>query len=159
MKAQSGQARSEDGELTSSRIIRGTRRLVSALGFSSVCELALPNGRRADMVAISASGHIVIVEVKSCAADFRSDHKWRDYVDYCDQLYFALAPDGPIDLIPHDAGLIVADAYSAEFLREPPRLPVAPARRRAMLLAFARHAADRLLALQDSHSHGGLHTT
>ena len=73
--------------------------------------------------------------------------------------FLALAPDGPIDLIPHDAGLIVADAYSAEFLREPPRLPVAPARRRAMLLAFARHAADRLLALQDPHSHGGLHTT
>ncbi|MBX9760692.1 MAG: MmcB family DNA repair protein [Beijerinckiaceae bacterium] len=150
----SGQARGEDGELTSSKIIRGTRRLVSTLGFSSVCELALPNGRRADMVAISATGHILIVEVKSCVADFRSDHKWREYLDYCDQLFFALATDGPVDLIPEDAGLIVADAYSAELLRDSPRLPVAPARRRAMLLAFARHAADRLLALQDPHGKG-----
>ena len=143
--------RQADDELVSSQIARGTRRLIHRLGYSSVCELTLPNGRRADIVAISGAGHIIIIEIKSSAADFRSDHKWREYSDYCNQLFFAVAPDGPLDLIPHDAGLIVADTYSAELLRDSPQAAIAAARRRAVLLAFARHAADRLLSIQDPH--------
>lgn len=151
MNASGARRQNDDVEPISSRISRGTRRLVGALGYSSVCELTLPNGRRADIVAISGSGHIIIVEVKSSVADFRSDHKWRDYADYCDQLFFAVAPEGPRDIIPEDVGLIVADAYAAEFLRDSPQATIPSARRRAVLLAFARHAADRLLALQDPH--------
>ena len=141
--------REDDSELIAAKIARGTRRLMNAMGYSSVCELTLPNGRRADIAALSAMGRIVIVEIKSSAADFRADHKWRDYYDYCDQLFFALAPDGPIDLIPQETGLIISDSYSAEFMREAPAREIAPARRRAVLLAFARHAADRLHMLQD----------
>ena len=136
-------------ELAASRILRGARRLISSLGYSSVCELALPNGRRADIAAISASGQILIFEIKSSVADFRADHKWREYRDYCDKLYFAVAPDGPIGLIPEDTGLIVADSYSGELVRDAPATNLPPARRRAMLLIFARHAADRLHMLQD----------
>ncbi len=140
---------SGDRGAVAAKILRGTRRMIAALGYSSVCELALPNGRRADIAAISPSGRILIIEVKSSAADFRSDHKWGDYFACCDQLYFALAPDGPIDLIPGETGLIIADSYSGEFVREAPTIGLHPASRRTMLLAFARHAADRLHRLQD----------
>jgi hypothetical protein len=133
----------------SAKIARGTRRLIRTLGYSSVCELTLPNGRRADIAAISNAGRVMIVEIKSSVADFRSDSKWREYTNYCDQLFFAVAPEGPVDLIPGDVGLIVADSYFAEVLRMSPENAMPSARRRAVLLAFARHAADHLLALQD----------
>jgi hypothetical protein len=136
-------------ERVAAAVLRGVRRLLGAMGYSSVCELSLPNGSRADVAAISGSGQILIVEIKSSAADFRSDQKWPEYRDYCDQLYFAVAPEGPIELIPNDTGLIVADSYFGELVRTAPRAAVIPARRRAVLLAFACHAADRLHAIQD----------
>lgn len=136
------------------RITRGTRRLLATTGYSSVCELVLPNGRRADIVGMSGSGSIIIVEVKSSAADFRADTKWPEYLGYCDQFYFALAADGPVDLIPADVGLILADPYSGEFVRNAPHIPVVGPRRRPILLSFARHAANQLLALQDNQFKG-----
>jgi hypothetical protein len=143
---------SPEERLVSAQISRGVRRLLSATGYSSVCELPLPNGRRADVVAISASGHICIIEVKTSAADFRSDLKWPTDREYCDQFFFAVAKDGPVDLIPQNTGLILSDSYSGEIIRDAPIITLAPARRRSMLLAFARHAADRLHRLQDPRS-------
>lgn len=128
--------------------------MLATAGYSSVCELVLPNGRRADIVGMSGSGSILIVEVKSSAADFRADSKWPEYLSYCDQFYFALAADGPVDLIPADVGLILADSYSGEFVRNAPHSPMAGARRRSILLYFARHAANQLHALQDSQFKG-----
>jgi hypothetical protein len=139
---------------TAQKITRGVRRLLATAGYSSVCELVLPNGRRADVVGMSGSGGILIVEVKSSAADFRADSKWPEYLSYCDQFYFALAPDGPVDLIPADVGLILADPYSGEFVRNAPHNPMVGARRRPILLAFARHAANQLHALQDNQFKG-----
>ena len=60
-------------------IARGVRRLMRSLGVSSVTELGLRDGRRADIVGLGPDGELWIVEVKSCPADFRADHKWRDY--------------------------------------------------------------------------------
>jgi len=31
-------------------------------------------------------------EVKVCRSDFLADHKWRDYLPYCNELYFACPP-------------------------------------------------------------------
>ncbi len=137
-----------------SMITRGARRLIASLGYSSVCEMNLPNGRRADVVGISPSGEVIIVEVKSCLADYLADNKWGEYQPYCDRFFFALAQDGPSERIPQDAGLIIADGYSAEIVRDAPALTLSSARRRAILLAFARHAADRLHLLQDPNRTG-----
>lgn len=145
-------AGSREERLMSTQISRGVRRLFSAMGYSSVCELPLPNGRRADVVAISASGLICIAEVKSSSADFRSDQKWPTYLEYCDQFFFAVANDGPVDLIPQHTGLIISDSYSGELIRDAPVIALASAKRRSMLLAFARDAADRLHRLQDPQS-------
>jgi hypothetical protein len=130
-------------------IARGTRRLLRAAGWASVTELALPSGRRADIVALSVDSSVAIVEIKSSRADFRADRKWQDYRFHCDQLLFAVSPEIRVDVLPPNAGLIVADAFGAEIVREAPVHRMAGATRRAMLLRFAVAAADRLHALAD----------
>jgi len=130
-------------------IARGVRRLLRARGFSTVTELPLVDGRRADVVALNAEGALLIVEIKSSVADFRADHKWRDYAAHCDRLYFAISAQIPVEIMPEDAGLIVADPYGAEILREATPRVIAPATRRAVLLRFAQAAADRLHRLAD----------
>jgi len=130
-------------------IARGVRRLLRARGFFSVTELSLVDGRRADIVAVNDEGEVLIVEVKSSPADFRADRKWRDYFAACDRLYFAISERTPADLMPLEAGLIVADPYGAEIVREAELKRMAPASRRALLLRFAQAAADRLHRLAD----------
>ena len=134
---------------TALAVARGVRRLLRSLGYSTLPEVALPSGRRADLVAVSGESAIHIIEIKSCVADFRADQKWPDYRAHCDRLWFAIPQDMPQELLPLDTGLIVADAYGAMVLREAPEHRLAPATRRAMLLRFAQTGADRLHDLTD----------
>ncbi len=130
-------------------ICRGVRRLLRARGFATVTELPLANGRRADVVGVNGDGVLLIVEIKSSVADFRADRKWRDYSAHCDRLYFAVDADMRIEIMPEEAGLIVADSYGGEILREPAPRAIPSAARRAVLLRFALAAADRLHRLAD----------
>ena len=139
---------------TALAVARGVRRLLRSLGYSTLPEVALPSGRRADLVAVSGDSSIHIIEIKSSIADFRADQKWPDYRAHCDRLYFAIPEEMPQDLLPPDAGLIVADAYGAMVLREAPEHRLAPATRRAMLLRFAQTGADRLHDLADPERNG-----
>jgi hypothetical protein len=123
---------------------RGVCRAFRALGLSVVTELPLANGRRADVVGLSPSGDVLIVEIKSCLLDYRTDAKWQDYLEFCDRLYFAVAADFPREIIPEEAGLILADRYGAELVREGVEERITAARRKAMMLTFARAAALRL---------------
>lgn len=134
---------------TAAAVQKGVCRHFRALGFATLCEFTLVSGRRADVMALSPSGAIWIVEIKSSLADFRSDLKWPGYHDFCDRLYFAIPPDFESAIIPGDAGLIVADAFDAEIFRHPEDVPLNAARRKAMTLAFARTAALRLHGLYD----------
>ena len=134
---------------TATMIARGVRRLLRSRGFSSVTELQLVDGRRADIVAVNSDGEVLIIEIKSSPADLRGDLKWRDYVACCDRLYFAISGATPVEIAPPEAGLIVADPYGAEILREADLKRMASASRRALLLRFARAAADRLHRLAD----------
>jgi hypothetical protein len=128
---------------------RGVGRLMRAQGFAVVAELPLATGRRADLVALGAAGDIWIVEIKSSVEDFRADHKWPDYRLSCDRLFFATHAAVPLDIFPEETGLILADAYGAELLRDAPEHRLAAATRKAMLLRFAQAAADRLHGLID----------
>jgi hypothetical protein len=134
---------------TALMIARGVRRLLRARGFSSLTELPLIAGRRADIVAVNGEGEVLIIEIKSSPADFRADRKWREYFACCDRLYFAISEHTPADLTPVEAGLIVADSYGAEILREADLTRMASSTRRALLLRFAQAAADRLHRLSD----------
>jgi hypothetical protein len=134
---------------TALAVARGTQRLLVSLGHACVCELPLASGRRADLVALGRDGEIWIVEIKSSIEDFRVDTKWPEYRLHCDRLFFATAAHVPQDIFPADAGLIVADAYGAELMREAPEHRLHAATRKSMLLSFARAAARRLQALAD----------
>src|SRR5262249_48372115 len=98
-------------------VCRGACRLMRQAGYSVLLEVPLPDGRRADILAVSRSGELTIVEVKSSLEDWRVDAKWPDYLGWCDQLFFAVPADFPQVLIPAEIGLIVADAYGGEMLR------------------------------------------
>jgi hypothetical protein len=128
---------------------RATALLCVQLGWAPLHEVPLPNGRRADILALRPDGGFACVEVKSGPRDFLADAKWPEYRDFCDALYFAVDADFPRAMLPLDAGLIVAADRAAELLREPAAHPLAPARRRSLLHRFAVVAASRLAMLED----------
>ena len=127
----------------------GTGRLLHSLGLASVRELPLPSGRRADIVALSGDGELWIVEIKSSVADFRADQKWMDYRLHCDRLFFATSTEVPCEIFPPDTGLIVADAFGAQFVCEAPEHRIHATRRKSVTLSIARAAAFRLQAIAD----------
>ncbi|MGE3302435.1 MAG: DNA repair putative endonuclease MmcB [Hyphomonadaceae bacterium] len=132
---------------TTQFVIRGVCRLLIDHGYAPLMELPLGNGRRADVAALGPAGEILIVECKSCFEDYRVDEKWGEYAPYCDAFYFAVTEDFPVGVLPEDVGLIIADRFSGAFLRPAAEQPaLAPARRRSMLLSFARLAALRACA-------------
>jgi hypothetical protein len=134
---------------TALAIARGTARFLHSLGLACVTELALPLGRRADMVALGGDGEVWIIEIKSSLADLRADQKWMEYRLHCDRLFFAATRELPDEVFPRDAGLIVADAFGASVVLEAPEHRLAPATRKRMMLRFAHAAALRLQALAD----------
>jgi hypothetical protein len=130
---------------TTHAVTRGAARLFVALGYAPLMEVGLPNGRRADIMALGPRGEIAIAEVKSGLDDYRTDRKWGAYLDYCDAFYFAVSPEFPRDILPTAPGLIVADAFDGAVLRETLATPLAGARRKALTIAFGRLAAGRVL--------------
>ncbi len=131
------------------QIQRGTSRYLRSLGYAVMPEFALASSRRADLFAVKGDGTIWIIEIKSSLQDFRSDQKWHEYRDYCDYFSFAIPTDLSPEIMPQDAGLIVADQYGADELRAALPHPLHAARRKAVTLSFARNAAARLHSLWD----------
>lgn len=134
---------------TAAHVQRGVGRLLRARGMALLYEVTLASGRRADVMAVSAAGEITIIEIKSSLADFRADAKWQDYLDYCDRFYFAIPETMDPDIMPAEAGLMVADRFGAEVMRESPAARLHASRRKMVLIDFARLAALRLHALYD----------
>jgi hypothetical protein len=130
-------------------IRRGVCRRLRAAGLALIPEVTLRSGRRADLVALGGDGAITIIEIKSSVEDFRADAKWRDYLFHADRFYFATGPQVPTEIFPLEAGLIVADPYGAEILREPDCVKMPAATRKEMLIRIARAGAHRLHDLED----------
>jgi hypothetical protein len=130
--------------LTAALLARGVCRALEQLGYASLLEFPLANGRRADILALGRGGDLIIIEIKSSVADFRADRKWVDYRDFADRFYFAVPNNFPTALIPEDCGLIVADTFAASLIRHGSPNALAPNRRRAVTLRFALAAAARL---------------
>lgn len=127
---------------------RGVQRLLADMRHATLPELALPSGRRADIISLSEKGEIWIVEIKSSVADFRADRKWQDYRFHCDRLFFATHREVPLEIFPEECGLILSDGYGGHLLREAPEHRLPPATRKSLTLHFSRVAARRLLAAE-----------
>jgi hypothetical protein len=130
-------------------VTRGVGRWFEDMGFSSLTEFKLGNGRRADLVGLNSAGTILMVEVKSTPEDFRGDAKWLEYVPYCDGFSFAVPPHFPWQILPENCGVVMADAHTATVLRAAPVHRLHAARRKAMTLRFALAAGQRLSSVID----------
>lgn len=135
---------------TALRVQRGTMRMMrQQLDMCCYAEVPLANGRRADLLGVGRRGEIWIVEIKSSLEDFRVDHKWHEYKDFCDRFYFAKPSELDAEIFPESEGLIVADGHGAEVIRAADDDPLPAARRKAMMLKLARLGADRVHVLMD----------
>lgn len=127
---------------------RGVQRLLTEMRAHVLPEISLASGRRADLVALTRTGDIWIIEIKSSIEDFRVDKKWPEYRLFCDRFFFATHPDVPSSIFPDEAGFILSDGYGAEMLRDAPEHRLSPATRKALMLRIARAGASRLLAAE-----------
>jgi hypothetical protein len=149
-----------DAPAAAQDVARGVTRLFFRQDLFALCEVPLPNGRRADMMALDSRGLLTIVEIKVSKADLLGDRKWPDYLDYCDRFFWAVPSGFSLDLFegetlqPGISGLIVADRYDAAVVREAPLRKLAAARRKAETLRFARRAARRLAGDLDPRLEG-----
>jgi len=142
----------EQDRITAQRLTRGVCRALGALGYAALTEFPLNSGRRVDVIAVNGAGETVIVEIKTSTADYRSDRKWNEYLEFCDAFYFAVPSAFPIALLPFECGLLIADDYGAEILRRPAAQPMNGSRRRAQTLRLAVAAMQRLSRLIDPES-------
>jgi hypothetical protein len=130
-------------------ICRGVCRRLAEQGYATLTEVTLATGRRVDVMALDRRGEILVVEIKSSVADFRADHKWQDYLEFCNRFAFAVGPEFPRELLPEDVGILIADAYDAHELRAPTTSLLPAARRKHLLLRFAHVASARLQRRDD----------
>ncbi|KPF73733.1 transcription elongation factor [alpha proteobacterium AAP81b] len=141
--------------LTAPDVVRGVSRWLVRAGVAPLAEVPLGCGRRADIVGLGGDGRLTLVEIKVSLADLRGDRKWPEYLDWCDRFFWAVPagfPLGDFDtpaFRPEATGLLVADRFDAEQLRSAPWHGLAPARRKAETLRFARRAALRVAAMLD----------
>ena len=132
-----------------SRITRGVMRHFSQIGLSSLSEFSPIRGLRVDIITLGMSDEIWIVECKSGQSDFKSDKKWQNYLDWCDRYFWAVDANFPIDILPINTGIIIADAYDASILRDSPLNKLSAARRKKIMSSLARSACNRLLLHTD----------
>ena len=140
-----------DLPLVARDVARGVTRMFFRQDLFALCEVPLPNGRRADMMALERQGRAHHRRDQGVAR--RSAR--RPQMDRLSRLLRPLLLGGAeraSTCSPFEggcrsdecAGLIVADRYDAAVMREAPCRPLAAARRKAETLRFARRAARRL---------------
>ena len=136
-------------QVITAAVTRGVCRWLGDMGFATLAEFKLGNGRRADVVGLNESGTILMVEVKSTPEDFRGDAKWLEYVPYCDAFSFAVPPHFPWQILPENVGVVMADAHSAAIMRPAAQHRLHASRRKALTLRFALAAGQRLAGVVD----------
>jgi len=137
------------GPFDSNDISRGICRYLRNLNYSPLTEFKLISKRRVDVIGLNKSGKCIIVEIKSSVDDFRSDKTWREYIPFIDEFYFAVANGFPLELLPEDCGIMIADAYNAVTIRPSPIKKLNLSCRQTQIVRFARTAANRLHRIKD----------
>ncbi|GLQ34642.1 hypothetical protein GCM10007939_09250 [Amylibacter marinus] len=138
-----------DGKKLGKLLARGVTRHLAQLNYRTLTEFTLSTGRRVDVIGLGPRGEVWIVECKSSKADFQSDSKWMDYLEWCDRFFWATPLGFPLDILPKNMGIICADPYGAEIVAPAAETKLSAPRRRSLTLQFARNSAQRLHALTD----------
>ena len=127
------------------RIIAALMRYKIDEGFACLAEFSLKTGRRPDICCLGKDGKIVLIEVKSSIADFKSDKKWQDYCAWADEFYFAVGDDFPIEILPEAeaCGIFITDGSDVHCYRSAPVKKLAAARRHHLTRRIARAAMMR----------------
>ena len=111
------------------------------MGDDTLFEYTLKTGRWVDLIALSRSQHITIVEVKSFLTDFSSDKKWQNYPNWADQFYFAVAENFLVEYLADEmrCGILITDGFVTNILCEAPLQKLTAQRRTHLIrrLAFA----------------------
>jgi len=142
---------------TANDVARGITRLFARNGIWCIPEIPLKNGRRADLMGIDAKGLVVIVEIKVARGDLLGDAKWPDYLECCDRFFWGVPPGldrTPLETEvyqPDCCGVIVADGYDGEIVRQAPLHPLAAARRKSLVERLARIAMRRNVSTLDPY--------
>lgn len=101
--------------------------------------------RRADFIAFSMKGEIIIIECKSCLADYKADHKWQDYLKYCNKFYFCMPPEvyeKVKDDFGSDVGVFVGNKSSLVCVKRTKRRPMRNSIKREVYLRMAFRNAE-----------------
>ena len=131
--------------MDASRICAAAIRYFTERGYACLAEFTLKTNRRPDITCLGKNGEIIMVEIKSSVADFKSDHKWHEYAEWADELYFAVGNEFPVEILPDDTrcGVIITDGFDCYILREAPVKKLAGARRNHLIKRLARTAMLR----------------
>ena len=133
-------------QIPTERINGAIGRMFIERGDACLREFTLRTGRRVDLIAISSGGEITIVEVKSSRQDFISDRKWREYLEWADRFYFAVADGFPRDLLPgpDECGIIITDGFDWLKVQPAPLAKLAGQRRNHLTRRLAYVAMRRI---------------
>ena len=132
--------------MEASRICAAVMRFYGERGYACLPEFTLKTNRRPDVTCLNKQGEIIMVEVKSSVADFKADKKWHEYSEWADALYFAVAEDFPLNILPDETmcGILITDGFDCHMIRDAPAARLAAARRHSMIRRLARTAMFRL---------------
>ena len=131
------------GRDRAAEILRGVSRFLAERGECSLAEFTLKSGRRVDLIALDRKGIVTVVEIKSSVADYRSDKSGMNTSSIA-TVFFSRLP--PIFLLRCCQNRVAS--FSPTVLALCPsraaRGHVQCARRKALMLRFARTSAARL---------------
>ena len=133
-----------DEFLNTQRITDAIARSYFGQGDGVLREFKLKNRRRVDLVIINEKGWIIIIEIKSSPADFLSDKKWGEYIDWADQFYFGVAHNFPISILPKEHGIITTDGFDVYQAQPSPIHALNGSRRNNLICKMAKASMRRI---------------
>ena len=133
-----------DEFLNTQRITDAIARSYFGQGDGVLREFKLKNRRRVDLVIINEKGWIIIIEIKSSPADFLSDKKWGEYIDWADQFYFGVAHNFPISILPKEHGIITTDGFDVYQAQPSPIHKLNGSRRNNLICKMAKASMRRI---------------
>jgi hypothetical protein len=137
---------------TAAAIQRGVGRMLRGAGFACVPELSLANGRRADVLALGRKGEDLDHRDQVFTSRLSERQQVARLHGILRQVLLCHTADMDPSLIDEGAGLIIADAWGADIVRDAAEDQACSARRKAVTLLVARTAAMRLHSATDPNA-------